>query len=1090
MVFAVVATILSLAWMCYRASVLLKIPIPTLVKLLGLDLPAPPRVSLHAIASDSVTLHWSLPEKPNSVAKHIIHINGINVGESERRGETSVTVTGLNPDHLYNVRVIAANQHNFQAPGQLIRLRTRRKSHDGADVGSKPKSDHADDSPSIQPHAPALESHGNQPQQQQQHHSHHQNPHGKRSARDRKQPSSTAEQQTGPSLAGDEIHTVESLTAELESLRAEIDELEAQMAHAEEEHKNAEGVLMGELELLRERKRNEDAGRHQLRTETRSLEEAKRVAEAQKSKTEKALRAKEEEIRRMQQESRKWEEERLAARERMEILSKEAEESKEHAQSTEKELNVEIVEAQAKIAELEEEIRSVIAVIKALEAEKEQAKAESANSATLAEDEKLEREWQERQKNLEMRYVSVVNAFNMAQEDLNRSREALTYWKTRRDSAPAADSPSVKKPKQRRNRNRKSRTHTLSNPEQAFSIQDNRFSSDVMGFYNQVLQPSSLNPTYAASTTSLPYFNLQSSNSVDDSLNDDRLNGSTLMSPTADSLLPSDLFASVADPPSPTSRPRDEHRNSLIESLRFLPQSPMSSGSRSTSHLSSPRSSFHQMPFLPAGSDGLSNDAERGAASSIPPMSVNGLRGRQPPAEPISGTRRFVNLFSFNKQRGKNLPLEPPLLGSLKPAESRSFPHNNPNLPSLDPIGTRRRSGSYGSWNIASNLNFLNAKKGLNEETSSQFKDQAHDASEREKLFDQSEPVSPRPLSMTSFDGVLPRPSSGVSAAFGWPAEPSPPQSNRLSMLSANWSDFTGRKLAASTNASTHSFQSSLHSAIGPPGLSGNPNATIKPRQEPRLNPAAPTFESSLIKPSQAPAYRTDSVSIHTDTSQTDISLSTADSTSGSVLEIVPTKESLFSRLSLSRKGSTSKFNISWKKDGGLFSRGKKDHATSAGPTSEAGEDTENNTPEGSLLIPSPNPNYAEKGTWKKDSTGGFFSRKKGPASDTGDEAEKDKEISSSAIEPPLPTPTSSPWLKKDGTGFFSRKMKDHEKDTEKEGSKRTSTEVFNTSSPTTKRESLFFKRDKDKDKEKEKEKSKDIQGVAVVEGEIIEEDV
>lgn len=64
--------------MCYRASTLLKIPIPTLVKLLGLDLPAPPRVSLHGVAADTITLHWSLPEKAGSVAKHIIQINGIN----------------------------------------------------------------------------------------------------------------------------------------------------------------------------------------------------------------------------------------------------------------------------------------------------------------------------------------------------------------------------------------------------------------------------------------------------------------------------------------------------------------------------------------------------------------------------------------------------------------------------------------------------------------------------------------------------------------------------------------------------------------------------------------------------------------------------------------------------------------------------------------------------------------------------------------------------------------------------------------------------------------------------------------------------
>ena len=69
-------TTLPLRRLTYRATKLFSIPIPTLVKILGLDLPEPPRVSLHGIASDSVTLHWSAPEKAASVEKHIIQIDG------------------------------------------------------------------------------------------------------------------------------------------------------------------------------------------------------------------------------------------------------------------------------------------------------------------------------------------------------------------------------------------------------------------------------------------------------------------------------------------------------------------------------------------------------------------------------------------------------------------------------------------------------------------------------------------------------------------------------------------------------------------------------------------------------------------------------------------------------------------------------------------------------------------------------------------------------------------------------------------------------------------------------------------------------
>lgn len=51
------------------------------------------------------------------------------VGESEKR-ETTVTITGLNPDQVYGVRVLAVNSNHYSAAGQLIRLRTRRKEED------------------------------------------------------------------------------------------------------------------------------------------------------------------------------------------------------------------------------------------------------------------------------------------------------------------------------------------------------------------------------------------------------------------------------------------------------------------------------------------------------------------------------------------------------------------------------------------------------------------------------------------------------------------------------------------------------------------------------------------------------------------------------------------------------------------------------------------------------------------------------------------------------------------------------------------------------------------------------------------------
>ena len=364
-------------------------------------------------------------------------------------------------------------------------------------------------------------------------------------------------------------------------------------------------------------------------------------------------------------------------------------------------------------------------------------------------------------------------------------------------------------------------------------------------------------------------------------------------------------------------------------------------------------------------------------------------------------------------------------------------------------------------------MHFLNGKKDAqpDDPEAPKLSRLHHEYPGQERLFDHSEPVSPRPLSMTSFDGVLPRPSSGVSAAFGWPAEPAnPAKPSRLSILSTNWSDWSSSRKPSSplshnnnnnsnnNNASTTSFQSSLS----------------RPYQ-PRLNPAAPTFESSLIKPT----FRSgrDSMSIHDDASQTDASsFATADSANGSVLEVVPTKESLFSRLSLSRKGSTSKFNISWKKEGGLFSRARQRDQPS---TSElGGEDSGEQTPENTLFPPIMTSDKDK--TWRKD---GFFLRRKGPASDTGDEAERerDKETPVTAIEP---TPASSPWLKKDG--FFSRKPKEErEGEKEEKGGKRASMEVGSPAGG--RREGFFGKRDKEKGKERDREREGEKKEIAEV---------
>jgi len=330
-----------------------------------------------------------------------------SVGESEKRGETSVTVTGLNPDQRYNVRVIATNSQNFQAPGQLIRLRTRRKSQCSTEsAGSAQKGDSSDDSPPIHSTLDVPPS----PHNHHQHNSHGQQ--HRRTTRERRGSPATLEQSYN--LLGQDQHTVESLTRDLDAVRKEIHDLESQLTHTEDEYKATETVLRAELDTLRDKKNEEDAGRQRLRADAKALEEARRTAEATRTRTEKALRAKEHEIKKMQDDMTKWEEEKLAALEKVEELTAAARESRENAMTTEKELGSDIQETQEQIAEMEEEIRSLVATMKALESQKEQLKADKDKEANKAkEDNEKERMWKERQRTLEMRYVTVYNAFQM-----------------------------------------------------------------------------------------------------------------------------------------------------------------------------------------------------------------------------------------------------------------------------------------------------------------------------------------------------------------------------------------------------------------------------------------------------------------------------------------------------------------------------------------------------------------------------------------------------------------------------------------------------------------------------------------------------
>lgn len=345
------------------------------------------------------------------------------------------------------------------------------------------------------------------------------------------------------------------------------------------------------------------------------------------------------------------------------------------------------------------------------------------------------------------------------------------------------------------------------------------------------------------------------------------------MSPRADALLPSDLLGDEESPEFSRSVMRPprfsnvEGKNIQLESFPRGPSSPVSSGSGPGSLFASP----HENP-----SRRQEADSPLGPAGDAPK----------------SASRRLSGLFGFNRPRGKTLAEQPPLLGTLKPGQSQSFPQN---FDELDPIGSRRRRLSYtGNWTSSISLLPRCNTTGVTADSSSDHMPSRRaafssifspsrfgfgssgiikpsDLSDLSTGYNQFSPrhdpidpssllgtvrrgsISPRPSS-TSFDNQLPLPSAD-NRHFGWPSV-----EKTRSPLGVNWASPSTWSRPQSRRPSTTQYGSSGHLPLGFAGdpdflgdsferqsrplqapIGTRPSSSHRPTT-PKLNPAAPTF--------------------------------------------------------------------------------------------------------------------------------------------------------------------------------------------------------------------------------------------------------
>lgn len=446
-----------------------------------------------------------------------------------------------------------------------------------------------------------------------------------------------------------------------------------------------------------------------------------------------------------------------------------------------------------------------------------------------------------------------------------------------------------------------------------------------------------------------------------------------------------------------------KHTVSTSNGSNFGPHTPASPSSRAGSIFSSPQDSvqnLHGFQSRPEAFDDNDQQSVRSTGASLRPS----LAVEANPLATSRLASLFTS--PFGRQRGKSNSQEPPLLGTLKQGQSQSFPRNLEQDALGSASSRRRRGSYGNWANpMAGLLARTSANPGENglitARTSSGRKSRLtmfgskFETLEAPGLADQAPPS--RPSSTYSHDQIHTRPSSD-SQRLWWPTADNLP--NRSSPLGANWASNSGpwsrvpsRRASiqhgSTTNLSIGSTPLDLEEYSGPLAKQKSEQAPIGTRPQsaqrpltPRLNPTAPTFktlfsrgearkatkldkagnktvekfkdreiERAEIDESESaydasppnPRLSRDAQSITTATSTADSHDSFDRSTSGTPSEAVISsgpKESLMQKIT--RKSSSSKFNVPWSKDRGLFSK-------RAGEPSTPGEIDEDNSSEGQL---------------------------------------------------------------------------------------------------------------------------------------------
>ncbi|QKX61872.1 uncharacterized protein TRUGW13939_09028 [Talaromyces rugulosus] len=955
----------ALVWLLYRAWQVCQTPNDILVDKLGLDIPPSPEVTLEEIAAREIRIAWKQPEFHNSIQKHIIQINSAKVGET-KRAETAVTIGNLVPGHIYHICVFAVSAANFQTASAVLHIRTKPLPL------SQTQQDGTIDGPTIQasvPRSTVTLVAPSAPVMAREHSGGH--PQSKRTGLGRKL-SPAADMQPDDShrvsVSDDRNGTLEQLAVRLKNLQQENENMDKQVAEEDEEHNASLDELAKQRDQLKQRVKEKDEASGDLKKHVNKLESVNRTVQSEKTKRERLLQQKEAERKKRKDDIVRWQDQISQFNKEVARAGEDKNRVEQDATKQANEIREKIASEQAKMKGIDDEIQEKGGRIKKLEDERQGIDGsdnEDGRELDRIDIEKA-RQWETRLNHLHARYATLVNLHTQAQQQYQEAQERIKWLNNQRtsgngpfNSLQTIDLELPQPSAIRRPRHRSSLTSNVSSPV-AFPQVDTAFPRTLT--YNQ----SNNSPTFAPSSA---FFNITNGMTLlgpsdrAETVPTESDTSLPPMSPRADALLPSDLLGDEesTDLPEPITAP-DLPDTTGGDDPRS--PSPVSSETRSARFFASPHDSLRDIDLSLPHNEGLSPDDTTNVQSA---------------------SRRLSGLFNFHRQRGKTMADGPPLLGSLKPGQSRSFPRN---YDDMDPIGARRRRLSHAAnWanpmslfprsnptNVTADTSSDQApsRKGPFSNIFSSTKLNADEVIKNDQGYNQFSPsydpldpssllgpirrssLSPRPSSTFSFDKHLPHPSTDP---FGWPSSDVSAQRSSLAFDWASpstWSRNQSRRPSIQYGSSSHL---PLGMSPGEPDFLQAPHDKLRPLQAPigtrpssshrpvtpKLNPAAPTFKTlfkkaekdkdkstakDLASKSQEFEFYTDDLSPPPSRRSRDSRALSGAAESFDSLDLVPssspsdnvsTKESFIQKIT--RKSSSSKFNLSWKDRGGIFSK-------------------------------------------------------------------------------------------------------------------------------------------------------------------------